>query len=127
MVRCACPRREWGCTDSLALWSSALEQIDCETGEPVDDCRVTPVGAKPFALQLKRTVDLSASNDSELAKTAKQFVDHHRLDSRQTQELVLATTSQASGNVRVVLEAVLDAVRQAADTTDPADLPFNEE
>ena len=57
-----------GAAPTLSLWSTTLGRIDCETGEPVDDCRVTPVAAQPFALQFKRTLDLSAASDSELAK-----------------------------------------------------------
>ena len=40
---------------------------------------------------------------------------------------MLATTSQASGNVRAVLRAALDVIRQAGDAAVPADLPFNED
>lgn len=44
------------------LWTGAIEQVACETGEPVDDCRVTTDGIT-LALQAKRSYGLNGGLD----------------------------------------------------------------
>ncbi len=92
----------------LALWASVLRRVDCETVEPVDDIRLTPEDGHLAVAQCKRTIDLSTSADSELAKTAAQFVNHHRQEGHADDNLVLITTSEASGRVTNTLRSVLD-------------------
>ncbi len=109
------------------MWTSALRRIECETGEPVDDSKLVQDVGPPVVVQCKRTIDLSVGVDSELAKTVGQFVEHHQLDGHSNDTMLLVTSSQASGRVRNTLRSVLDRIREAALTTDVADLSFNEE
>lgn len=111
----------------LPLWTTALERIDCETGEPVDDCRLTQRAGPAFVAQCKRTIDLSTAADGELAKTFAQFVDHYRLEAHRDDNMALVTSSEASGSIRNTLRSVLNRIREADPTMPIDDLPFNDE
>ena len=51
-----------------------LESIRCETEQPVDDVLVCTSVSGVCFLQVKKTLRLSSSGDSELASTVDQFV-----------------------------------------------------
>ncbi len=109
----------------LSLWTGNLDRVDCETGEPVDDIRVGPVQGAPLAVQAKRMIELSSKAGGELANTIAQFVSHHLLDGHGEDRLVLATSQDASGQVRKVLSAVLDRLRKVGAGKKPGDLRLN--
>ncbi|MBE1600257.1 ATP-binding protein [Streptomyces stelliscabiei] len=106
------------------LWSGQVRRIACETGDPVDDCRVETADGTALAIQAKRTIRLSAKDKSEFAKTVKQFVQQHLLPDHEDDRLVLVTTSEASGSVRNDLRRVLELIQGAAPSTSTADLRF---
>lgn len=106
------------------LWSGQVRRIACETGDPVDDCRVDTTDGTALAIQAKRTISLSAKDKSEFAKTVKQFVQQHLLPDHEDDRLVLVTTSEASGSVRNDLRRVLELIQGAASSTSTADLRF---
>ncbi|MER7967995.1 hypothetical protein ABTX35_03095 [Streptomyces sp. NPDC096080] len=94
------------------LYSGAVQDVFCETGEPVDDCRVRLADGVVLALQAKRSVNLGTTQDSELAKTAGQFVQQHLWPGHAGDRLVLVTTSDAPATVTKHLADALDLVRE---------------
>ncbi|MFF3920387.1 hypothetical protein ACFYZB_44680 [Streptomyces sp. NPDC001852] len=107
------------------LWTGTVERIACETGEPVDDCRVHTSDGRTLALQAKRSITLSQSEESELSKTVAQFVQQHLMPGHEQDRLVLVTSRDASKPVRNDLEQVLDRLRNAPAERDVTSLAFN--
>jgi hypothetical protein len=107
------------------LWTGTVERIACETGEPVDDCRVHTSDGQTLALQAKRSITLSQSEESELGKTVAQFVEQHLMPGHEQDRLVLVTSRDASKPVRNDLAQVLDRLRNAPAEQDGASLIFN--
>ena len=93
------------------LYEGAVLEITCETGDPVDDCRVSLTDGT-LALQAKHSVYLRAAEDSEMAKTASQFVRQHLMPERATDKLILVTTSSSSRSVTGNLRRALDRFRK---------------
>lgn len=102
-----------GFTPDEPLWHGPLRRIDLETGDAVDDVRLTPENASAVMLQCKRTIVLSEGERSDLAKTVTQFVGHHLADGHEDDKLVLVTSSAASSVVHTHLRQVLDRLREA--------------
>ncbi|WP_133061486.1 ATP-binding protein [Streptosporangium minutum] len=96
------------------LWSGQVRRIACETGDPVDDCRVETVNGTALAIQAKRSISLSSKESSELAKTIRQFVQQHLTAGHKEDRLVLVTTSEASGAVRNDLRKALALLQGTA-------------
>ncbi|WP_407915193.1 hypothetical protein [Kitasatospora sp. NE20-6] len=107
------------------LWTGAVDQVACETGEPVDDCRVHTTDGVTLVLQAKRSITLGTTETSELAKTVGQFVTQHLLPGHDDDRLVLVTTSEASGAVRNDLERALQRLRNSPVGSDLAALQLN--
>ncbi|MFG2537862.1 hypothetical protein ACGFU4_21765 [Streptomyces sp. NPDC048511] len=107
------------------LWTGAVEQVACETGEPVDDCRVHTTDGITLALQAKRSITLGTTKTSELAKTVRQFVAQYLLPEHDDDRLVLVTTSEASGAVRNDLKQALQRLRNTPVGSDIAALQLN--
>ncbi|MVO90585.1 hypothetical protein GPA10_39005 [Streptomyces sp. p1417] len=107
------------------LWTGAVEQIACETGEPVDDCRVRTSDGQTLALQAKRSITLSQTKESEFGKTIAQFVEQHLMPGHEQDRLVLVTSRDASKPVRNDLAQVLDRLRNVPAEQDVASLVFN--
>ncbi|MFE3237549.1 hypothetical protein ACFXKJ_36185 [Kitasatospora indigofera] len=107
------------------LWTGTVQQVACETGEPVDDCRVRTADGVTLALQAKRSITLGIAETSELAKTVKQFVAQHLLPGHDDDRLILVTTSEASGAVRNNLEQALQRLRTSPAGSGIAALQLN--
>lgn len=107
------------------LWTGTVERIACETGEPVDDCRVHTSDGRTLVLQAKRSITLSKSEESELGKTVAQFVQQHLMPGHEQDRLILVTSRDASKPVRNDLAQVLDRLRDAPAEQDGASLVFN--
>ncbi|WUH91929.1 ATP-binding protein [Streptomyces sp. NBC_00433] len=107
------------------LWTGSVQQIACETGEPVDDCRVDTSDGITLVLQAKRTIGMSVLVTSEMAKTAAQFVQQHLLPGHAHERLVLVTSSEASGTVRVDLAQALNRLRGEPVERDVTSLGLN--
>ncbi|MEV7152953.1 ATP-binding protein [Streptomyces sp. NPDC093084] len=95
------------------LYSGAIQEVCCETGEPVDDCRVRLADGAVLALQAKRFITLGTTTGSELAKTVDQFVRQHLWAGHETDQLVLVTTSDSPSTVTKDLADALDRIREA--------------
>ncbi|MFH9044541.1 hypothetical protein ACH4FA_35170 [Streptomyces sp. NPDC017966] len=107
------------------LWTGTVERIACETGEPVDDCRVHTSDGQTLALQAKRSITLSQSEESELGKTVAQFVQQHLMPGHEQDRLVLVTSRDASKPVRKDLAEVLDRLRDVPAEQGVTSLVFN--
>lgn len=105
---------------------TTLEFIRCETEYPVDDLLVgTSAGGFVFA-QVKRSLNLSSSTDSDLASSLNQFVrqfialreespdklPNGRSLNITLDRLVLITSSKSSGPIRNLLPRVLQRCRE---------------
>ncbi|EGE39484.1 hypothetical protein GTY83_36860 [Streptomyces sp. SID4928] len=106
------------------LYDSAVLDVSCETGAPVDDCRVRLAGGVVLALQAKRSIVLGTTAGSELGKTVAQFVQQHLWSGHEHDRLVLVTSSDAALSVTTDLASVLDRLREAPDGSAPESL-FN--
>jgi hypothetical protein len=93
------------------LYQGPVLEIACETDDPVDDCRVS-LPDDILALQAKHSIDLRKAEDSEMAKTAAQFVRQHLMLEHAADKLILVTTSFASKNVTENLKGALDRCRK---------------
>jgi hypothetical protein len=102
-----------------------VERIACETGEPVDDCRVHTSDGRTLAIQAKRSITLSQAWESELGKTVAQFVQQHLMPGHEQDRLVLVTSRDASKPVRKDLAEVFDRLRDVPAQQGVASLVFN--
>lgn len=107
------------------LWTGTVERIACETGEPVDDCRVHTSDGRTLAIQAKRSITLSQARESELGKTVAQFVQQHLMPGHEQDRLVLVTSRDASKPVRKDLAEVLNRLRDVPAEQGVASLVLN--
>ncbi|MGW6890326.1 hypothetical protein [Streptomyces chartreusis] len=96
-----------------------MQEVGCETGEPVDDCRVRVADGTILTLQAKRYITLGTAADSEMAKTVDQFVRQHLWANHDTDRLVLVTSLDSPSTVTRHLAGALDLVREAPASSDP--------
>lgn len=106
------------------LYDSAVLDVSCETGAPVDDCRVRLADGVVLALQAKRSITLGTTAGGELGKTVAQFVQQHLWSGHEHDRLVLVTSSDAASSVTTDLASVLDRLREAPAGSAPESL-FN--
>lgn len=104
---------------------TTLEWLRCETEQPVDDLLVGTSSSGLVFAQIKRSVNLSKSKNSDLASTFSQFVRQFITCRNKTggpnptdrpldptkDRLVLVTTSSSSNPIRKHLSNVLDRIR----------------
>jgi hypothetical protein len=100
------------------LYQGEILEIACETNDPVDDCRIT-LADNVLALQAKHSINLGKAEDSEIAKTAGQFVRQHLMPGHNADRLILVTTSYASGNVTQHLRGALERFRKLPEPSFP--------
>ncbi|HYG97222.1 MAG TPA: hypothetical protein VD741_08955, partial [Solirubrobacterales bacterium] len=102
------------------LWdwpsSSTLEALEVETGEKVDDLRVTNSSGSSAYLQAKLTLSLSPSNTSDFASVIFAFVRQYLGEDEGTpfgdyDRLVLVVGAGSSSLIRSDLRRVLDRSR----------------
>jgi hypothetical protein len=94
------------------LFEGRILDLVCETRDAVDDCRVgLPDGI--LRLQAKHSVQLARAEDSDLGRTAAQFVRQHLMPGRAADKLVLVTTSFSSNSVTADLRVALDSFRSS--------------
>ena len=93
------------------LYQGPVLEVACETGDPVDDCRVR-LADGVLVLQAKRSIDLETSRDRDLGQTAGQFVRQHLMAGHSADRLVLVTTSSSSRTVVRHLKEALDRYRK---------------
>ena len=117
---------------------STLEWIRCETEQPVDDIAIgTSTGGLLF-VQAKRTLNLSASTDSEFYSVADQFVRQfiscraaqslpwiHPLEAGRD-KLVLATSTQSPATIREALPKALQKLKLGQVHSDDYEHGLNE-
>jgi hypothetical protein len=100
------------------LWTGPLERIDCETGEPVDDIRARPRTGPAVVIQCKRNLSLETAANSDFGKTIDQFVSQHRSAGHETDQLVLATSTETSASIRNTLRLLLGRISKSPTTDD---------
>ncbi len=107
------------------LYQGPVLEVTCETGEPVDDCRVLTADGI-LVLQAKHSINLVKAEDSEMAKTASQFVRQHLMPGHAADRLVLVTTLVAPRTVTQHLSNALDRFRKHPGPPLPLDGPHAE-
>jgi hypothetical protein len=103
------------------LYEGPVLDLVCETRDEVDDCRVG-LPDDVLLLQAKHSVQLKQAGDSDLGRTAAQFVRQHLTPERAADKLVLVTTSFSSSSVTEDLRGALDCFR---DSYPEPDLPLS--
>lgn len=131
--------------DSTPPWElpggTTLEWIRCETEQPIDDMLVgTSVDGFVFA-QIKRTLHLEKSSDSDLAKTLDQFVRQftacrdgaigaepqgRRLDPN-LDRFVIITSSSSSRSILYHIPAVLRRLRGLLENQSSSNAALNQD
>lgn len=98
--------------------ASTLESLEAETGEHVDDLRVTNSSRSSAYLQAKLTLSLSALDSSDFASVIWAFVEQHlggeqgaKLPFGDDDRLVLAVGIGGSGLIRQDRQRLLDRSR----------------
>jgi hypothetical protein len=94
------------------LYEGQVLDLVCETRDEVDDCRVgLPDDA--LLLQAKHSIQLKQAEDSDLGRTAAQFVRQHLTPERGADKLVLVTTSFSPNSITEDLRGALDGFRNS--------------
>jgi hypothetical protein len=112
-------------TGASTLWglptTSTLDWLRCETTEPVDDILLGLSNGGHVFIQAKHTINLGTAGDSEIAGVFDQFVrQFHAYDTtlsapswgrpltKQTDRLILTTSSRSSVPIKQHLPKILD-------------------
>jgi len=95
-----------------------LEQLYCESDEPIDDLKLVTSQQDLIYIQAKHSINLETTSTSELASVANQFVEQYfsilqsaQLTPFNKSRFILATSSCSPGTVRLNLKKALDKVR----------------
>lgn len=103
---------------SMVLQLNSKEKIielNFEACENIDDLVITLESGKKIYFQMKRTISLSESEDSEFYGVCTQFVKQYLMQNSSDLAYILCTRSEASGAITVKLKRILEGIRLARD------------
>lgn len=101
---------------SLALQlnrNDKIKGLNFEACESIDDLVITLDSGKKVYFQMKRTISLSDSVDSEFYGVCEQFVKQYLNRDENDIAYILATRSESSKSVTVKLKRILEGIRLA--------------
>ncbi len=101
---------------SLALQlnrNDKIKGLNFEACESIDDLVVTLESGKKVYFQMKRTISLSDSVDSEFYGVCEQFVKQYLKQDENDIAYILATRSESSRSITVKLKRILEGIRLA--------------
>ncbi len=101
---------------SLALQlnrNDKIKGLNFEACESIDDLVVTLDSGKKVYFQMKRTISLSDSVDSEFYGVCEQFVKQYLKQDENDIAYILATRSESSKSITVKLKRILEGIRLA--------------
>jgi len=101
---------------SLALQlnrDDKIKGLNFEACESIDDLVITLDSGKKIYFQMKRTLSLSDSTDSEFYGVCKQFVKQYLKQNENDVAYILATRSETSKAITIKLKRILDGIRLA--------------
>ncbi|MCQ4696237.1 hypothetical protein NE452_01765 [Paeniclostridium sordellii] len=103
---------------SMVLQLNSKEKIielNFEACENIDDLVMTLESGKKIYFQMKRTISLSESEDSEFYGVCTQFVKQYLTQNSSDLAYILCTRSEASNAITVKLKRILNGMRLAHD------------
>lgn len=101
---------------SLALQldrNDKIEGLNFEACESIDDLIITLSSGKKVYFQMKRTISLSESNDSEFYGVCEQFVKQYLKQDENDVAYILATRTESSKLITIKLKRILEGIRLA--------------
>lgn len=101
---------------SLALQlnrNDKIEGLNFEACESIDDLVITLDSGKKVYFQMKRTISLSDSVDSDFYGICEQFVKQYLKQDENDIAYILATRSESSKSITVKLKRILEGIRLA--------------
>lgn len=101
---------------SLALQldrNDKIEGLNFEACESIDDLIITLSSGKKVYFQMKRTISLSDSNDSEFYGVCEQFVKQYLKQDENDVAYILATRTESSKLITIKLKRILEGIRLA--------------
>ncbi|WP_146238412.1 hypothetical protein [Streptomyces sp. Act143] len=106
--------------DLLGFGDVQIDELRFETADDIDDLVLVGPAGRLF-IQAKNTISLSADPTSDFGSVLAQFVGQYVGDKRPGDVYVLATSIEASANVRKVLRKLTEAARlnEAGSKTSP--------
>ncbi|MFG2114388.1 hypothetical protein ACGFRB_17425 [Streptomyces sp. NPDC048718] len=106
--------------DLLGFGSVRVDELRFETADNIDDLVLVGPDGRLF-IQAKNTISLSADPSSDFGSVLAQFVGQYVGDKQADDVYVLATSTEASSNVRKVLRKLTEAARlnRSGSTTMP--------
>lgn len=110
---------------SMVLQLNSKEKIielNFEACENIDDLVMTLESGKKIYFQMKRTISLSESEDSEFYGVCTQFVKQYLTQNSSDLAYILCTRSEASSAITVKLKRILEGIRLAHDFKIVSDL-----
>lgn len=90
-----------------------IKGLNFEACESIDDLVITLDSGKKIYLQMKRTLSLSDSVDSEFYSVCMQFVEQYLKQNNDDIAYILATRSETSKSITVKLKRILEGIRLA--------------
>ncbi|MFE7674551.1 hypothetical protein ACFU5N_20320 [Streptomyces albidoflavus] len=96
--------------DLLGFGGGQVDELRFETADNIDDLVLIGPSGRLF-VQAKNTISLSADPASDFGSVLAQFVGQYVDDNRPGDVYVLATSTEASSNVRKVLRKLTEAAR----------------
>lgn len=96
--------------DLLGFGDVQVDELRFETADDIDDLVLVGPAGRLF-IQAKNTISLSADPTSDFGSVLAQFVGQYVGDNRPGDVYVLATSIEASANVRKVLRKLTEAAR----------------
>ncbi|WP_411076285.1 hypothetical protein [Streptomyces sp. cmx-4-7] len=96
--------------DLLGFGGVRVNELRFETADDIDDLVLVGPDGRVF-IQAKNTISMSADPSSDFGSVLAQFVSQYVGDNRPNDVYVLATSTEASSNVRKVLRKLTEAAR----------------
>lgn len=90
-----------------------IKGLDFEACENIDDLIIELDSGKKIYFQMKRTLSLSSSSDSEFYGVCLQFVKQYLKQNKEDMAYILATRSESSKAISVKLKRILEGIRLA--------------
>lgn len=92
-----------------------IVELNFEACENIDDLVMTLESGGKIYFQMKRTISLSESEDSEFYGVCTQFVKQYLTQNSSDLAYILCTRSEASSTITVKLKRILEGIRLAQD------------
>ncbi|AOY06235.1 hypothetical protein [Bacillus subtilis] len=88
-----------------------IKKVELESDDEIDDLVVTLLDDRKMYFQMKRTVSLTQSENSDFYKALSQFIKSFSNDSDSASSYVLVTSSKASSPIKEHLRKIFNSVR----------------